>query len=246
MSARQIARLFGVAAMATGAALCAPIPAASAAPCPDIEVVFARGTFEPPGVGGIGQSFVDSVRSQAGGKSVEVYPVNYPASTDFPTAVVGIRDAANRIEATAAACPDTKIVLGGFSQGAAVAGFVTSEAVPNGAPAEDVPDPMPPEVAKNVAAVTLFGKPSPQFMEMIGTPPVEVGSLYASKTIDLCVPGDPICSGSGDAANHNLYNANGMTTQAAAFAVSRAEPTEPQSSSAEPQTPSPQPHLPSP
>ena len=104
-----------------------------------------------------------------------MYPVNYPASTDFPTAVVGIRDAANRIEATAAACPDTKIVLGGFSQGAAVAGFVTSEAVPNGAPAEDVPDPMPPEVAKNVAAVALFGKPSPEFMEMIGTPPVEVG-----------------------------------------------------------------------
>ena len=117
MSARQIARLFGVAAVATGARCAAPIPAASAAPCPDIEVVFARGTFEPPGVGGIGQSFVDSVRSQAGGKSVEVYPVNYPASTDFPTAVVGIRDAANRIEATAAACPDTKIVLGGILAG---------------------------------------------------------------------------------------------------------------------------------
>lgn len=221
--------------MTAGAALCAPIPTASAAPCPDIEVVFARGTFEPPGVGGIGQSFVDSVRSQAAGKSVEVYPVNYPASTDFPTAVVGIRDAANRIEATAAACPDTKIVLGGFSQGAAVAGFVTSEAVPDGAPAEDVPDPMPPEVAKNVAAVALFGKPSPQFMEMIGTPPVEVGSLYASKTIDLCVPGDPICSGSGDAANHNLYDSNGMTTQAASFVVSRAEPAEPQTPSSEAQ-----------
>ena len=226
MSEPQIARLFGVAAMTTGALLCAPIPAASAASCPDIEVVFARGTFEPPGVGGIGQSFVDSVRSQAGAKSVNVYPVNYPASTDFPTAIEGIRDAANRIEATAASCPDTKIVLGGFSQGAAVAGFVTSEAVPNGAPAEDVPDPMPPDVATHVAAVALFGKPSPQFMEAIGSPPVEVGSLYASKTIDLCVADDPICAGSGDGANHNLYDVNGMTTQAASFAVSRAQPAE--------------------
>ncbi len=94
--------------------------------------------------------------SQAAGKSVSVYPVNYPASTDFPTAVQGIRDAANRIEATAAGCPDTKIVLGGFSQGAAVAGFVTSEAVPSGADATEVPDPMPPEIADHVAAVVLL------------------------------------------------------------------------------------------
>ena len=229
MSARQIARLFGVAAVTTGAMLCAPIPSASAAPCPDIEVVFARGTFEPPGVGGIGQSFVDSVRSQAGAKSVGVYPVNYPASTDFPTAVEGIRDAANHIEAMAANCPNTKIVLGGFSQGAAVAGFVTSDAVPNGAPEEDVPDPMPPEVANHVAAVALFGKPSPQFMETIGSPPIEIGKLYEAKTIDLCVADDPICAGSGDGANHNLYGVNGMTAQAATYAVSRAEPTQPAS-----------------
>ena len=196
-----------------------------------MEVVFARGTFEPPGVGGIGQSFVDAVRAQVHGKSIGVYPVEYPASTDFPTAIDGIRDAANRIEATAANCPDTRIVLGGFSQGAAVAGFVTSEAVPDGAPAEDVPDPMPPEVADKVAAVALFGKPSPEFMESIGSPPIEIGKLYAAKTIDLCVVDDPICAGSGDGANHNLYNVNGMTTQAASFAVSRIEPTQPPSPS---------------
>ena len=115
MSPRQLTRVLGVAAATAGALLAAPFPSAAAAPCPDVEVVFARGTFEPPGLGGIGQSFVDAVRTKAAGKSVSVYPVNYPASTDFPTAVQGIRDAANRIEATAGACPDTKIVLGGFS-----------------------------------------------------------------------------------------------------------------------------------
>ena len=36
------------------------VPVASAQPCPDIEVVFARGTAEPPGVGGTGQAFVAS------------------------------------------------------------------------------------------------------------------------------------------------------------------------------------------
>src|SRR5829696_4797370 len=59
------------------------LPVAGAAPCPDVEIVFARGTTEPPGVGGIGQAFVDSLRSQLGGRSVGVYAVNYPASNDF-------------------------------------------------------------------------------------------------------------------------------------------------------------------
>jgi cutinase len=216
-----LTHLSGVVAVTTGALLATPIPIAAAAPCPDVEVVFARGTFEAPGVGGIGQSFVDSVRRQASGKSVSVYAVNYPASTDFPTAVQGIRDAADHIEATAANCPDTRIVLGGFSQGAAVAGFVTSEAVPSGADAEDVPDPMPPSVADHVAAVTLFGKPGPGFMSLIGSPQVEIGSLYQPKTIDLCIANDPICAGEGDGVNHSLYNQNGMTDQAASFAVGK-------------------------
>jgi cutinase len=221
MPARHIVHFLGAAVVTTSALLVAPLPSAAAAPCPDVEVVFARGTFEPPGVGGIGQLFVDEVRSQAGGKSLGVYAVNYPASTDFPTAIVGIRDAANHVEAMAADCPNTKMVLGGFSQGAAVMGFVTSETVPSGAPAEDVPDPMPPAVADKVAAVALFGKPSPQFMGVIGSPPVEIGRLYAAKTIDLCVADDPICAGNGDGANHNLYSVNGMTAEAASFAVSR-------------------------
>ena len=63
------------------------MPSASAQPCPDVEVVFARGTGEPPGVGGVGQAFVDALRSKVGGKSVDVYPVNYPASSDFANGI---------------------------------------------------------------------------------------------------------------------------------------------------------------
>ena len=59
------------------------LPAAAADPCPDVEVVFARGTTEPPGVGGVGQAFVDSLRSQLGDRSVGLYAVDYPASRDF-------------------------------------------------------------------------------------------------------------------------------------------------------------------
>jgi hypothetical protein len=232
MTGRRIARFLG-AVVVTGWAtlLGAPVPAASAQPCPDVDVVFARGTAEPPGVGGVGQAFVDALRSEAGGKSVEVYPVNYPASADFAggiqfaaTVVDGIRDAAAHVQATAANCPKTRIVLGGFSQGAVVAGFVTSAVVPEGVPAALVPAPMPPEVADHVAAVTLFGKPSDQFMRDVGAPPVAIGPLYAAKTIDLCAADDTICNGAPPGAPniaHALYPVNGMVNQAATFAVGR-------------------------
>ena len=73
MNARQSARLLGAVVVTTWAALpSAPIliASASAASCPDVEVTFARATNESPGVGGVGQAFVDSLRSQVGDRSV--------------------------------------------------------------------------------------------------------------------------------------------------------------------------------
>ena len=40
---------------------------APAQPCPDIQVIFARGTMEPPGVGKAGQAFVDALTARAAG-----------------------------------------------------------------------------------------------------------------------------------------------------------------------------------
>lgn len=232
---RLVARVLGAVVVTAGAVLLsAPIPSASAQPCPDVEVVFARGTGEPPGVGGVGQAFVDAVRSQAGAKSVAVYPVNYPASGDFGdrigfarTVIDGIRDAGTRVETTAANCPNTRIVLGGFSQGAVVAGYVTAATIPEQIPAEYrgfIPNPMPDEVADHVAAVTLFGQPSDQFMRDIGAPPIVIGPRYADKTLELCAPDDTICNGApvgGPSIAHALYGVNGMVGEAAAFAASR-------------------------
>ncbi|MCV7194973.1 cutinase family protein [Mycobacterium angelicum] len=206
--------------------LSAPAPWAAAVPspanpsCPDVEVVFARGTGEPAGVGGTGQAFVDSLRSKIGAKSVTVYGVNYPATTDFPTAIDGVNDAGMHIEQTAANCPKTKMVLGGFSQGAAVMGYVTSAAIPDGAP-EGAPRPMPADVAEHVAAIALFGTPSAQFINTVGAPPLVIGPLYAAKTVQLCSAGDPVCANGGDWAAHNAYTDNGEVNEAAAFAASR-------------------------
>jgi hypothetical protein len=224
--------VLGTAAIAASLLVSAPmgVPSADAQPCPGVQVVFARGTSEPPGVGGVGQAFVDALRARTD-KSIDVYPINYEASSDFGsgidfalTVVDGIRDAAAHIESMVANCPNTRMVLGGYSQGAVVAGFVTVSVVPEGVPVDAVPSPMPPEVAGHVAAVALFGKPSDAFMEDVGAPPIKAGPLYAPKTIDLCALDDTICNGAPPGApnvNHALYLVNGMTNQAADFAASR-------------------------
>src|SRR6202008_229294 len=200
---RRVAATVGAGAlMAATVVLGTPTPSASADPCPDVDVVFARGSGEPPGPGNVGQQFVDALRGRIGARSLDVYPVNYQASTDFgnpdfPLPVIdGIRDAGSHIQSMAANCPKTGELLGGYSQGAAVAGYVTSAAVPPGVPAAAVPKPMSPEIANHVAAVTLFGTPSDQWLGQYGAPPIVIGPLYKPKTsgwappaVSTCAPG---------------------------------------------------------
>lgn len=200
----------------------AAVPLAVARGCPDVQVVFARGTGEPPGVGPTGQAFVDAVRSRVRAGSFDVYPVNYPASDQWDTGLEGIKDAGAHVVSTANGCPRTKMVLGGYSQGAAVMGFVTSDAVPEGVDPATVPKPLAPEVADHVAAVVLFGMPNVRAMNFLGQPPVVIGPTYAAKTIKVCVPEDPVCSDGLNFAAHNTYADNSsMIDQGANFAAGR-------------------------
>ncbi|MEE6166177.1 MULTISPECIES: cutinase family protein [unclassified Mycolicibacterium] len=214
--------LFAVALAATLGGLSPATATATEPACPAVEVVFARGTFESPGVGDTGQAFVNALNSKLG-TPVSVYGVNYPASLDFATAVDGVADAGNKIESIAASCPDTRIVLGGYSQGAAVAAYTTFDSVPPGLVLPpSITGPMPADIAPHVAAVALFGAPDPWFLNLVDSnaPSITVGPLYAEKTIQLCAPGDPVCFPGGlDRSAHSAYKSNGMTVQAAQFVV---------------------------
>ena len=187
--ARHIARvLIGAAATSWSALLSAPISAApaSAASCPDVEVTFARATGEPPGVGVVGQEFIDALRSQVGGRSVAVYPVNYPASDDFaPSANAGGVDANAHVESMAASCPNTKLVLGGYSQGAVAIDLITIAQAPVSG---FVPVSLPQDVADHVAALALFGNPTDRYL---GAPVSTLSPWYGAKAIDLCAARRP-------------------------------------------------------
>ncbi len=224
MIARQLPRFLSSAAVAAAglsASVLAPAIPLASAQCPDVQVVFARGTGEPPGVGPTGQAFVDTLRSRIGGKSLDVYPVNYPASNDWDTGLDGIRDAGAHVVSMAHDCPSTKMVLSGYSQGAAVMGFVTSAAVPNGVDPATVPKPLDPAVADHVSSVVLFGMPNVRAMNFLNEPPVAIGPLYQPKTIKVCATEDPVCSDGMNFAAHDTYASDGqMIDKGAAFAAS--------------------------
>lgn len=209
MSTRSF-RAASAAVVVAGTALVSPtmLPAAHAADCYDVQVVFARGTDEPPGVGRVGQSFVDSLRRKIGNRSMGVYAVNYPASYDFLAAADGANDASAFIQDVVNTCPNTRLVLGGYSQGAAIIDVITS--VPF--PAIGFNNPLPPEVADHVAALAVFGNPTAR----VGLP-LTSSPVYGAKAIDLCNAGDPICSDGNSVPAHRSYGADGTANQAAAF-----------------------------
>ena len=183
-------------------------PPASAVVCNDIEVVFARGTSELPGIGRVGEAFVNDLAARVGNRSVGVYGVNYPASYDFLTAADGANDASAHIQNVVNNCPGTRLVLGGYSQGAAVMDIITS--VPF--PAIGFTNPLPPNVPDRVAAVAVFGNPTAK----IGLP-LTSSPVYGTRAIDLCNAGDPVCSNGNDVPAHRSYGPDGLTSQAAAF-----------------------------
>ena len=204
--------LLGAAVMVMAALVAAPsasIPTAQAEPaCPDIEVVFARGTDEPPGLGRVGSAFVDSLRGQVGGRSVGTYAVNYPATYDFLAAAGGANDASGHIPWMGNNCPQTRLVLGGYSQGAAIVDVLA--AVPF--PAVGFNAPLPPNVPEHIAALAVFGNPTTK----VGLP-LTISPVYGTRSIDLCNGGDPVCSGGDDIAAHSNYGPAGLTNQAATF-----------------------------
>jgi cutinase len=222
VSALKIAHWLGAALVtAWSIPLSAPAPVAAAAACPDVDVTFARGTGEPPGVGVVGQEFVDALRGQVGGRSIAVYPVDYPASDDLvPSANAGTDDAKAHVNSVAAACPNTKLVLGGYSQGAFVIDQITIAQAPV---AGFIPDILTAEVADHVAALALFGNPSDRYL---GQPVSTVSPWYGAKAIDLCAQGDPVCTGAMysipthedlSSPAHLSYAHSGMPAQAATF-----------------------------
>src|SRR6478752_3384275 len=183
----------------------APIASAD---CPDIEVIFARGTDDTPGLGAVGGAFVNALQSKVGGRSVGSYAVNYPASYDFLAAAGGANDASGHVQFMMGACPNTRLVLGGYSQGAAVMDVIAAVPVP----AIGFNNPLPPNTPDFVAGIAVFGNPSAKLGLPLTTSPV-----WGGRSIDLCNADDPVCQTDGQSVPAHRAYAPGPTDQAAGF-----------------------------
>lgn len=172
------------------------IPTASAA-CPDAELIFARGRTEPPGVGAVGDVLVNSLRAQTP-MSIGVYGVNYPADLDAGS---GANDIAAHVRSMASSCPNTRLVIGGYSLGATAADLAARARLSG-------------DAGQHVVAVVLFGNAT----KRLGPAPA-----FAGKTIDQCANGDPICGRGFDWPSHlqPSYIGSGLVDQAAGYVAGK-------------------------
>jgi cutinase len=204
-------------AVALAGVVGAQAPAARA-DCPAVQLIFARGTAEPPGLGAVGDALFAALQPALGGRGFDNYAVNYPASYNFLQTGDGANDARDHIAAMADQCPGTRLILGGFSQGAAAVSMLAGvpplgNTVGNFGSAPE----LDPGLASKIAAVAVFGNPGNRF-----NTPLSTTGEFAGRAIDLCAQGDPVCVvGGRDRDAHHDYSVAPYPSQAAGFISGR-------------------------
>lgn len=219
---------------AVTAALALPtLPTAAAEPaphpdgCAEVRVVTVRGTLEPQ-FGSLLLTPLGGRIAQESGRRTTVTELEYPASMAPNSAVRGVENLTALLNETAAACPDQRLVLLGYSQGARVIGnSLTARAA------------LTDQAAARVDAIALFGSPLFNGAEpynrgnfdpaLSGTGALRGGALteFADRLRDFCNAGDRVCQGGDPAAGfgnaasygHVAYFLNDTRDQAAAFVV---------------------------
>lgn len=179
--------------------------------CSPVEVIVARGTFEPAGTSPLGSGpFANQLALRTGGT---VWDVPYRADIDY---LVAPGQGANRVVAhlreQAAKCPNQQYVLTGYSKGA----MVQVLAMPQ----------IPAAIEPRVKAVVLFGNPfhdpgSPANAPGLGNnaplapgliPGINIPPKWRAKTRDYCNSGDPICGNGINIIAHLAYSAGDTAT----------------------------------
>jgi len=171
-------------------------------PCRAITILFARGTTESGNVGTLaGPPFFQALANEVGASNVAVQGVNYGATVaEFLVGgdPVGSATLATLVGQAQSKCPNTKLVLSGYSQG--------GQLVHNAAAMLSASE------TAFVNSVVIFGDPDNGY---------KVGNITSSKVLVICHVGDDIClHGDLVLAPHLTYSLNAQ--QAASFVASKA------------------------
>jgi len=150
----KVFTVFVVVAAALGASA---VPAPTS-PCAQVHIIAARASGEDLGPGIVG-SLVTRVRNGSS-QTVSTSSVEYPATLDdyANSSAAGTAALKTLLTNQANACPNQKIVLMGYSQGAHIIGD-TLAGGGGGLLLGDRTDPVPQAIAQRVTAVVQFGDP---------------------------------------------------------------------------------------
>lgn len=147
--------------------------------CKEIILVYARGSTEQSNVGSLGPLLSSGLKSRF--RSVAVEGVDYAAglaTNDLPGGAdpAGTREMRRLVILAASRCPRSAVLVGGYSQGAAV----THRAVES----------LSAQVMQHIVAVFMFG--DTQYTQDRG----RIRGFPPSHTLIICNTGDAVCSGS--------------------------------------------------
>ncbi|OBT39138.1 hypothetical protein VE00_09691 [Pseudogymnoascus sp. WSF 3629] len=144
--------------------------------CKAVTVIFARGTTESGNVGTLtGPPFFSALATAIGTGNLAIQGVDYPANVVGFLAggdAAGSKNMADLVGQAFTQCPNTKVVISGYSQG--------GQLVHNAAKQ------LSADNSAKIAAAVIFGDPDNGDA---------VGSLPATKVDIICHAGDNICDG---------------------------------------------------
>ncbi|RKF76883.1 Cutinase [Golovinomyces cichoracearum] len=164
--------------------------------CKPFTMIFAKGTGEGGNVGdghSPGPALISEMRKSLGAENLAVQGIDFFAGGDTK----GSKRYLNVANDVAKKCPDTKIIIGGYSQGAQL----THNAAKKFSPA----------TMSKVVAAAVFG--DPDHLQPIGN--INKASIFS-----VCHSGDIICHSPGfNIKAHLTYSVD--TPQAASFIMSR-------------------------
>ncbi|KAH8647048.1 cutinase [Tricladium varicosporioides] len=190
-------------------------------------MIVARASTEQPGQGIIG-AVASQVQQAVPGSDSEA--VDYPATLQNyqSSEASGVAAMTKLIQDYTARCPNSKIALMGYSQGAQVAGDVICGTTSNGfTPTQ----PLDAALTKNIVAMIQMGDPTqvPGLTQNVGSsqnegvfPRVNAAGCTTASAIaqSYCDNGDTFCDSGNSIATHLSY-VNEFGTQAAQFVISK-------------------------
>jgi hypothetical protein len=222
----------GVVAASAAFASPALAVAASGSGCAQVSIITARASTEAAGEGITGALVTQVVNAST--QTVSRASVSYPATLNnyANSSLQGINALKSQLTTLVQNCPNTKVVLFGYSQGAHVVGDVLGGG--QGGSLGTATAAVASNISSHVTAIVTFGDPrhvasGPKFN--LGTSTTnglfprssaQVSALnaFASKFQAYCDANDEFCS-SGNSLNVHLTYLNRYQNQAASFVLGK-------------------------